>query len=106
MKKLLLALSLVVATQANAQKSWELKKPVLCASIKDVAAMISNNQEKLLWRSVDADSGNIITVFINTKKMSWTIIESGKENACILATGEEFQLTMPDGKNSQSKPYL
>ena len=40
MKKLLLVLSLVVATQANAQKSWELKKPVLCASIKDVAAMI------------------------------------------------------------------
>lgn len=89
MKKLLLIL-LFVIPQVNAEVI-KLKKEVICGTNIDMAKMLIDYNEKLFWQGKDAESGNNISLFINSTTLSWTAVESNKEAACILATGEGFR---------------
>ena len=105
MKKLLLALFLVLATQTYAQ-IIELRKEVLCGSNKTIAATLDKYDEKLYWQSRDNDSGNNISLFVNEKTLSWTLTESNREIACILSTGEGFRTKPADLPKSTPKSFL
>jgi hypothetical protein len=101
MKKLLAVISLVLATQAHAQIA-EVNKKVICSNLVNIAEMLVKSEERLIWQGKDSGSGNIISVFINKKDNSWTVIESNKDIGCILGVGEEFQIKW----QPSSKSYL
>ena len=96
-----MALSLVLATQAHAQV--EVNKKVLCTTVKEIAEIISRHEEKLIWQGKDEDNGNLISLFIDVKDNSWTVIESRSDIACVLASGDEFRIRL---EQMQPKPAL
>ena len=95
MKKLITAILFVLSTHAHAQ-IVELNKKMLCSSLENIVNIIVNSNEKILWQGRDIDNGNIISVFVNKRDKSWTVLESNKDIGCILAIGEEFEIKWQD----------
>jgi CRISPR/Cas system CMR subunit Cmr6 (Cas7 group RAMP superfamily) len=88
MRTIILAASLLLASQAHAQV--QVSKRVLCAETTQVLEAFQGNKYKevLRWSGRDLQNENNTYVLLtNTKTKTFTLIEMNTEMACVLGTG-------------------
>lgn len=93
MKKLSMAfLFCLISTIANAQNMPEFRqvpKPVLCGPVNVVLKGLADDDinEKPIWIGKNDDQKSDYALFVNPKTSAFTLIQFGKEWACILGIG-------------------
>lgn len=70
------------------------QKPVECAETKLIMALIVKEFKEVPVLMLTTDSKSKIALTANHQTKSWTLLEFNTEIACILSTGEDFDMKM------------
>lgn len=70
------------------------QKPVECAEIKLIMSAIANDFKEIPVLVLTTDTKSKIAVTANHQTKTWTLLEFNTEIACILSTGEDFDMKM------------
>lgn len=83
---------MLVSTYILAQStSLKLDKPVLCDETKKVFHyLITEHKEQPIWGGIGEETRFILLV--NKENTTWSIIQFSNETACMLGSGEGYQL--------------
>lgn len=96
MKKFLVASLFCVSTIANAQKPdfVNIQKPVLCGPVEAVMRGLADPDinEQPIWLGKDDTGKSDYVLFSNTKTKTFTLVQFGKEVACILGIGNQSSI--------------
>jgi hypothetical protein len=86
MKTILFFVSLTISTVVCA---FPTHKPIECFPTADAIKLLDEEfGEKPAFTGVNNITGkSVVTLFINSRTGTWTMIEYDKEHACILAAG-------------------
>jgi hypothetical protein len=82
------------------------QKPVECAEIKLVMTAIMKELKEVPVFVLTTDSKSKIALTANHQTKSWTLLEFNAEIACILSTGEDFDMKMINFVKRQHRPAL
>jgi hypothetical protein len=93
MKKLL---ALMLITGSVWAEPTIVKKEVVCASAEDIFKTLSSGdyQEKPVWLGAGTENEPLInySLWVNTSSKTWTIVQFNNKIACVIGTGENFNL--------------
>lgn len=97
MKKMLVAfLFCLIGTIANAQQPpgyVQIPKPVLCGPAAEILKTLAETEinERPIWIGKNEDGRSDYMLFVNPKTGAFTLIQHGREIACILGIGNSSQ---------------
>jgi hypothetical protein len=99
MKHILIFLTSLACLTAVAQPMTT-KKEVYCDKTEKIISILQGEdfEEAPIWFGKSDGNAPNYSLFVNQKIKSWTIIQFNKETACVLGTGEGFNLL-------NNKPY-
>ena len=97
MKKTFIAfLFCLYGTVANAQL-YQVQKPVYCGNTQElISALRSEFKENPIWFGNDTRAISQYLLFVNNESDSWTLLQYNSEVACILGTGKDSVIAVPD----------
>lgn len=103
LKKIIIALTLVWATSASAQRGSDfvqLQKPVYCGSIEVIMKTMADSEvnEKPIWIGSDETEKSNYVLFVNDKTKAFTLVQFGQKTGCILGIGYKSDLHIPQTK--------
>lgn len=108
MKRFLVASLFCVSTIVNAQSNNQfvtVNKPVICGPLEIMLKGLADKDinEKPVWTGRRDDQKTDFYVFLNFETSAFTIIEAGKEVACIVGLGSTSNFFKPPtNKNPQT----
>jgi hypothetical protein len=87
MKKIILLLTTFFCVSAMA---FSTNKPVECFGTPDVTKLLKEEiQEEPVFNGVNVLTGkSVVTLFVNYKTGTWTLVEYDQDYACVLAAGK------------------
>lgn len=96
MKNILAVITIsLISTSTLAQSSnwFEAGKPVLCGPIKEfIGSLTQDFKEYPVFIGKDGKEESRYSLFVNQETGTWTIIQFGREIACLLGVGAESKL--------------
>jgi hypothetical protein len=75
---------------ANAQ-IYKIDKPVLCSSLKNVIEYVSSTYREEPFLNGVGDKSKYI-MMVNQRTHTWTMIEYSDSTACVIGSGDNFNL--------------
>jgi hypothetical protein len=54
-----------------------------------------------MWSGTDPETGTQTMVLVNTKTLTWTVVQYDRKMACVLQSGEGFRVLTDALKESQ-----
>ena len=92
---LLLVTVLMTPAQAAPEDWFETNKPVKCGPFTDLIKVVTGDKfrEIPIWIGQSGTDDTGFTLFRNAETKSWTLVQYGKEIACVLGIGPWDQLT-------------
>lgn len=86
----------LISTIANAQVGPEFRqipKPVICGPVETVLKGLADEDinEKPIWVGKNDDGKSDYAVMVNSKTTAFTVLQFGKDWACILGIGYKSQ---------------
>jgi hypothetical protein len=100
MKYIFVVLGLI-SSIAHAQLS-EYERKFTCGKTQFViSALTQNAQEKPIWTGADPQTGTQTTILLNTRTLTWTVVQYDNAMACVLHSGEGFKILADSFKESQ-----
>ena len=100
MKNILLFLAFLLAFGSASAEEFVIKKEVLCDKTDVLIPILKGKdfEEVPIWFGKgDAKAPNY-SLFVNSETKTWTFIQFNKEFACVLGSGESFNIL-------SKKPY-
>jgi hypothetical protein len=93
MKHILIFLTSLVCLTAVAQPMTT-KKEVYCDKTNNLITILQDNdyQETPIWFGKGDGNAPNYSLLVNQKTKSWTIIQFNNNTACVLGSGESFNL--------------
>lgn len=92
MKKIIVILLAFNLNSALAQEEYNFN--IICAPLETVIKGLSDYNEKLTWAGKHINDKSILSLWINEKTGSWTLLKKTPEVACVLGAGEESILKL------------
>lgn len=100
MKYIFAALVLISAV-AHAQLS-EYERKFTCGKTQFViSALTQTALEKPIWSGLDPETKTQTLILVNTKTLTWTVVQYDNTMACVLHSGEGFKILTDSFKESQ-----
>ena len=65
----------------------KINKEVICSSLEEMSAAISDWKEKEVWTGYSPEEKNLYTFFYNQESKSWSIIQYDDNVACLIGSG-------------------
>ena len=82
----------LTASVAHAQLQ-EYERRLTCGKTQFVMpALTKTAQEKPVWIGTDQSTGTQTAILMNTKTLTWTVIQYDHDMACVLQSGEGFRV--------------
>ena len=109
MKRFLVASLFCASTIVNAQSNTQfvtVNKPVICGPVEIILKGLADKDinEKPVWTGRRDDQKTEFFVFLNFETSAFTIIETGREIACILGLGAQSNFfPSPTESNTRKK---
>ena len=101
MNRIFLTLFCLAASVAHAQLQ-EYERKFTCGETQFViTALTKTAQEKPVWSGTDPETGTQTMVLVNTKTLTWTVVQYDRKMACVLQSGEGFRVLTDALKESQ-----
>jgi len=98
--KYIFAAIVLISTVTHAQLS-EYERKFTCGKTQFViSALTQNAQEKPIWAGADPQTGTQTTILLNTKTLTWSVVQYDRDMACVLQSGEGFQILTDSFKES------
>ena len=92
MNRIFPTLLCLMSSVAHAQLQ-EYERRLTCGETQFVmSALTKNAQEKPLWGGADPQSGTQTSILVNTKTLTWTVVQYDHKMACVLQSGEGFRV--------------
>ena len=92
MKYIFATLFCLTASVAHAQLQ-EYERRLNCGDTQFVmSALTKTAQERPIWGGVDLQTGTQTSVLVNTKTLTWTVVQYDHKMACVLQSGEGFRV--------------
>ena len=92
MNRIFLTLFCLVASVAHAQLQ-EYERKFTCGEPQFViSALTKTAQEKPIWSGTDLETGTQTMVLVNTKTLTWTVVQYDRKMACVLQSGQGFRV--------------
>jgi len=92
MNRIFPTLLFLMASVAHAQLQ-EYERRLTCGETQFVmSALIKTAQEKPLWGGTDPQTGTQTSILVNTKTLTWTVVQYDHKMACVLQSGEGFRV--------------
>jgi hypothetical protein len=57
-----------------------------------ITALTKTAHEKPMWSGTDPETGTQTMVLVNTKTLTWTVVQYDRKMACVLQSGEGFRV--------------
>jgi hypothetical protein len=57
-----------------------------------ISALTKTAQEKPVWAGTDPSTGTQTSILVNTKTLTWTVVQYDRDMACVLQSGEGFSV--------------
>jgi hypothetical protein len=97
MKKTFIAfLFCLYGTVANAQL-YQVQKPVYCGNTQElISTLRSELKENPVWFGNDNRNTSQYLLFVNAETDVWTLLQYNNEVACILGTGKDSVIALPN----------
>lgn len=92
MKRIIFILLALNLSSVFAQAEYNLVVP--CAPLNIVIESLKGYKERLTWVGKHINDQSILSLWINEKTGSWTLLKKTPEVACIMGTGEESILKL------------
>jgi hypothetical protein len=91
----------LTASVAHAQLQ-EYERRLTCGETQFViSALTKTAQEKPVWIGTDPQSRTQTAILVNTKTLTWTVVQYDHDMACVLQSGEGFRVLTDVLKESQ-----
>jgi hypothetical protein len=91
MKYIFVALGLLCSV-AHAQLS-EYERKFACGKTQFVISVLTRTaQEKPIWVGADPETNTQTMILQNTQTLTWTVVQYDQTMACVLHSGEGFQV--------------
>ena len=101
MKYIFATLFCLTSLVAHAQLR-EYERRLNCGETQFVMTVLTKNaQERPIWSGADPQTGTQTSVLVNTKTLTWTVVQYDHKMACVLQSGEEFKVLTEVLKESQ-----
>lgn len=92
MNRIFLTLFCLAASVAHAQLH-EYERRFTCGETQFViSALTKTAQERPIWSGADSQTGTQTTLLVNTKTLTWTVVQYDHKMACVLHSGEGFRV--------------
>ena len=92
MNRIFPTLFCLMASVAQAQLH-EYERKFTCGESQFVmSALTKTAQERPIWSGTDPQTGTQTTILINTKTLTWTVVQYDYKMACVLQSGEGFRV--------------
>ncbi len=92
MNHIFLTLLFLMSSVAHAQLQ-EYERRLNCGETQFVmSALIKTAQEKPIWSGADPQTGTQTSILVNTKTLTWTVVQYDHKMACVLQSGEGFRV--------------
>ena len=80
----------------------EYERRFTCGKTQFVMTVLTKNaQEKPIWIGADPQTGTQTMVLQNTRTLTWSVVQYDRDMACVLQSGEGFQILTDSFKESQ-----
>lgn len=101
MKYTFATLFCLMSLAAHAQLR-EYERRLNCGETQFVMTVLTKNaQERPIWSGADPQTGTQTSVLVNTRTLTWTVVQYDHKMACVLQSGEEFKVLTEVLKESQ-----
>ena len=98
--KYIIAAVCLICSVAHAQLS-EYERRFTCGKTQFVlSALTTTAQEKPIWVGTDTETKTQTVVLLNTKTLTWTVVQYDQNMACVLHSGTGFQILTDSFKES------
>jgi hypothetical protein len=92
MKYIFATLFCLITSVAHAQLR-EYERRLNCGETQFVMMVLTKTaQERPIWSGVDTQTGTQTTILVNTKTLTWTVVQYDHKMACVLQSGEGFRV--------------
>lgn len=92
MKYIFATLFCLTSLVAHAQLR-EYERRLNCGETQFVMTVLTKNaQERPIWSGADPQTGTQTSVLVNTKTLTWTVVQYDHKMACVLQSGEGFRI--------------
>jgi len=92
MKYIFATLFCLIISVAHAQLR-EYERRFNCGETQFVMAVLTKTaQENPVWVGTDSETGTQTVVLVNTKTLTWTVVQYDHKMACVLHSGEGFRV--------------
>jgi hypothetical protein len=92
MKYIFATLFCLTSLAAHAQLR-EYERRLNCGQTQFVMTVLTKTaQENPVWVGTDSETGTQTAVLINTKTLTWTVVQYDHKMACVLQSGEGFRV--------------
>jgi hypothetical protein len=92
MKYIFATLFCLTSLIAHAQLQ-EYERRLTCGDTQFVmSALTKTAQERPIWGGADPQTGTQTSVLVNTKTLTWTVVQYDHKMACVLQSGEGFRV--------------
>jgi len=98
--KYIFAAIVLISTVAHAQLS-EYERKFTCGKTQFViSALTQNAQEKPIWAGADPETNTQTVILLNSKTLTWTVVQYDQTMACVLQSGTGFRILSEAFKES------
>ena len=92
MNRIFPTLLFLMTSVAHAQLQ-EYERRLTCGKTQFViSALTKTAQEKPVWAGTDPSTGTQTSILVNTKTLTWTVVQYDRDMACVLQSGEGFSV--------------
>jgi hypothetical protein len=82
----------LITSVAHAQLR-EYERRFNCGETQFVMTVLAKTaQENPVWVGTDSETGTQTAVLVNTKTLTWTVVQYDHKMACVLQSGEGFRI--------------
>ena len=82
----------LITSVAHAQLR-EYERRLNCGETQFVMTVLTKTaQERPIWSGADTQTGTQTTILVNTKTLTWTVVQYDHKMACVLQSGEGFRV--------------
>ena len=98
--KYIFAALVLISSVAHAQLQ-EYERKFTCGKTQFViSALTKTAQEKPIWVGTDPETKTQTMILQNTQTLTWTVVQYDQSMACVLQSGEGFQILTDSFKES------
>ena len=92
MNRIFATLFCLTSLVAHAQLR-EYERRLNCGETQFVMTVLTKTaQENPVWAGTDSETGTQTSVLVNTKTLTWTVVQYDHKMACVLQSGEGFRV--------------